>query len=67
MEVCKKEVELPSKTLLIHGFDDEIIPLKDVLEWLKNYELPLVTIPNSGHFFHGKLIIIKKLIEEFLR
>ncbi|ADU91621.1 alpha/beta hydrolase [Taylorella equigenitalis] len=64
---AKKEVELPSKTLLIHGSDDEIIPLKDVLEWLKNYELPLVTIPNSGHFFHGKLIIIKKLIEEFLR
>ncbi|WP_044971116.1 alpha/beta hydrolase [Taylorella asinigenitalis] len=63
---AKREIDLPKKTLLVHGYDDEIIPFDEAVDWLKNYELPLVTIPDCGHFFHGKLIIVKNLIDDFL-
>lgn len=62
-----REVTLPSNTLLVHGEKDDVIPLADAYTWLKDRQLPITVIPDSGHFFHGKLVILKEIIQKELR
>ena len=49
-------------TLVIHGELDETIPLRDVLDWARPQELPIVVIPGADHFFHRRLGVLKRLI-----
>lgn len=53
---------VPSNTLLIHGEQDETIPLSDVFDWARPQDLPVVVIPGADHFFHRKLHHIKQLV-----
>lgn len=62
-----REVNLPDDTLLVHGEKDDVIPLADAYEWLKDRQLPITVIPDSGHFFHGKLVILKNIVQRQLR
>lgn len=62
-----RDIQLPDNTLLIHGEKDELIPIQDVYHWLQHRQLPLTVIPDSGHFFHGKLVILKNLLQKALR
>ncbi|NOL48680.1 alpha/beta hydrolase [Pelistega europaea] len=62
-----REVTLPSDTLLVHGEKDDVIPLADAYTWLKDRQLPITVIPDSGHFFHGKLVMLKAIIQKQLR
>ncbi len=55
---------VPNNSIVIHGDEDEVIPLADTMSWAKKYDLPLTVIPNCGHFFHGKLIELKELIKK---
>ncbi|MCT6881187.1 MAG: alpha/beta hydrolase [Snodgrassella alvi] len=50
-------------TLLIHGEKDEVVPLQNSMNWAEAQNLPVVVIPGSGHFFHGKLIVLRQWIE----
>ena len=54
------------KTLFIHGADDEVIELAKPLQWCGEQSLPLVVIPQSSHFFHGKLIELRDAINRFV-
>ena len=54
--------EVPANTLLIHGEQDETIPLADVLDWARPQDLPVVVIPGADHFFHRKLHHIKQWV-----
>lgn len=54
--------DVPADTLLIHGEQDDTIPLTDVLDWARPQDLPVVVIPGADHFFHRKLHHIKKLV-----
>lgn len=54
--------EVPQNTILIHGEDDDTIPLADVLEWARPQDIPVIVIPGAGHFFHKKLHHIKNLV-----
>jgi alpha/beta superfamily hydrolase len=54
----------PANTILIHGEQDETIPLSAVLDWARPQELPVVVIPGSDHFFHRKLQHIKNVVVE---
>ncbi|SDV48358.1 alpha/beta hydrolase [Chitinasiproducens palmae] len=56
--------DVPADTLVIHGEQDETIPLTDVFDWARPQELPVVVIPGGEHFFHGKLHILKQVIVE---
>ena len=49
-------------TLLIHGEEDEVIPLSDALDWARPQHLPVVVLPEAGHFFHGRLNQIKQIV-----
>jgi hypothetical protein len=49
-------------TLVIHGEQDETIPLADVFAWAAGCEIPVVVIPATDHFFHRRLPILKQLV-----
>jgi hypothetical protein len=53
---------VPHNTLLIHGDEDEVIPLTDVLHWARPQHLPIVVLPGAEHFFHGRLGQIKAIV-----
>jgi alpha/beta superfamily hydrolase len=50
---------IPADTILIHGENDDTIPLIDVLDWLRPQDIPVIVIPGADHFFHRKLQHIK--------
>lgn len=49
-------------TLVIHGEDDETVELKHVMTWAKEQIMPVTVVPQTGHFFHGQLSLLKGLI-----
>jgi len=49
-------------TFVIHGAQDETVPLPNVLRWAEPLELPVTVIPGADHFFHRKLHIIRNVI-----
>ncbi|MDO5103640.1 MAG: alpha/beta hydrolase [Lautropia sp.] len=53
---------VPANTLVVHGEEDDVVPLADVMAWARPQSLPLVVVPGAGHFFHGGLTQLKTLI-----
>lgn len=53
---------VPHDTIVIHGSEDETVPLANVLAWAKPLELPVVVVPGADHFFHRRLHVIRELI-----
>jgi len=53
---------IPADTILIHGENDDTIPLGDVLDWLRPQDIPVIVIPGADHFFHRKLGHIKSWV-----
>lgn len=54
-------------TLVIQGNRDEIVPLNTTIDWATPQSLPIVVIPGAEHFFHGKLTVLKQVIQNFHR
>ena len=42
-------------TVVVHGEEDDVVPLADVLNWARPQQLPVIVFPGCGHFFHGRL------------
>lgn len=57
---------VPATTLLIHGAEDEVIPLANVQTWAAGIDVPVKVVPETGHFFHGKLSLLRKLVREHM-
>ncbi len=55
---------VPEDTIVIHGEQDETIPLTAVFDWARPQELPVTVIPGADHFFHRKLHLLKRIIVE---
>jgi alpha/beta superfamily hydrolase len=53
---------VPPGTLVIHGEQDEIVPLQATLDWARPQSLPVVVVPGVGHFFHGQLPLLKSIV-----
>jgi len=58
--------DAPAGTLVIHGENDETVPLATVLDWARPQDLPVVLIPGADHFFHRKLQPIRTLVHAAL-
>lgn len=59
--------EVRGDTLVIHGEQDETIPLATVLDWARPQALPVLVIPGADHFFHRKLGHLKARISAHIR
>ncbi len=53
---------VPEGSLVIHGENDDTVPLAAVLDWARPQELPVVVVPGAEHFFHRKLHILKRIV-----
>lgn len=59
-------VAFAPQALLIHGENDETIPLAAVFDWARPQELPVVVLPGADHFFHRRLSPLKQLVTRYL-
>jgi uncharacterized protein len=54
---------VPADSIVIHGEQDETVPLAAVMDWARPQQLPVVVIPGADHFFHLKLNLIKNIVK----
>ena len=58
---------LHDRTLVLHGEQDDTVPLADVMNWARPQDLPITVIPGVGHFFHGQLPLLRSIVIRHLR
>jgi alpha/beta superfamily hydrolase len=56
-----------SDSIVIHGSEDETVPLANVLAWAKPLDLPVVVVPGADHFFHRRLHMIREIVSRAWR
>ena len=66
-QVAPVPPEAHLRTLVLHGEQDDTVPLADVLDWARPQTLPVTVIPGGGHFFHGQLSLLKNLVVRHLQ
>jgi alpha/beta superfamily hydrolase len=66
-QVPELPAECVDRTLLIHGEVDDTVPLSAAMDWARPQLLPVTVVPGVGHFFHGQLPLLKKLVVRHLR
>jgi uncharacterized protein len=59
----------PSSWLIIQGDEDEVVPADLVYAFAKNHipEIPVIQFPDTGHFFHGKLLVLKDALMQHVQ
>jgi alpha/beta superfamily hydrolase len=55
----------PLDTLVVHGNEDDVVPLADVFAWAKPQQQPLIVLPGAGHFFHGYLPKLQQVVTRY--
>ncbi|HOL64358.1 MAG TPA: alpha/beta hydrolase [Accumulibacter sp.] len=58
---------VPRDTIVIHGSEDQTVPLANVIEWAKPLELPVIVVPGADHFFHRRLHTIREIVSHAWR
>lgn len=58
-----RDITVPSDTLLVHGELDDVVLLAEAMDFAREWSLPMVVVPDAGHFFHGKLPALKQLLQ----
>ena len=59
--------QVQEDTLVVHGEEDDVVLLADVMDWARPQKLPVVVFPGAGHFFHGALIELQKVVMRHCR
>ena len=59
--------DVPADTVVVHGEDDELVPLAAAFAWARPQSLPVIVFPGVGHFFHGQIALLKKILVRELR
>ncbi|CAN5499679.1 alpha/beta hydrolase [soil metagenome] len=54
--------DVPADTVVVHGEIDDVVPLQAAFDWARPQSLPVIVVPGVGHFFHGKLPLLKDLV-----
>ena len=58
---------LHDKTLVVHGEQDDITLLSDMVAWAKPQKHPITILPGANHFFTGYLKQLRQVITRFLK
>lgn len=58
--------EVAKDTIVIHGDEDDVVPLADVFAWARPQGLPVTVFPGAGHFFHGRLMELKAAVKRVI-
>jgi uncharacterized protein len=58
--------ELHEKLLVVHGEQDDTVPLQSVMDWARPQVIPVTVVPGGGHFFHGQLPLLRGLVARHL-
>ena len=58
---------VPPDTLVVHGEQDDVVPLTAVLDWARPQGLPVVVVPGGEHFFHGRLNLLADIVVRYFR
>ncbi len=66
-EVAAVPPDAHLRTLVLHGEQDDTVPLTAVLDWARPQVLPVTVLPGGGHFFHGQLPLLKNLVVRHLQ
>jgi len=66
-DVAPLPAEAHEATLVLHGEQDDTVPLHSVMDWARPQSLPVTVIPGVEHFFHGQLPLLKSLVMRHLR
>lgn len=66
-EVAPVPQALHERCLVVHGEQDETVPLASVMDWARPQSLPITVIPGVEHFFHGQLPLLKSLVIRHLK
>ena len=66
-EVAPVAPDLHERCLVLHGEQDDTVPLSSVMDWARPQSLPITVIPGCEHFFHGQLPLLKSLVVRHLR
>lgn len=53
---------VPADSIVIHGAQDDTVPIANVLAWAEPQNLPVTVIPGADHFFHRRLHLIRDII-----
>lgn len=60
---------VPEGSLVVQGEADDVVPMTDVLRWAganPSGATPVTVVPGAGHFFHGQLPVLKRLMTQWL-
>lgn len=59
------DIQLPiDKTFEIYGSSDEVISPENMQAFADNLGIAVSVVDGAGHFFHGRLTMLKKLLEQ---
>lgn len=58
-----RDLVVPDDTFLVHGEHDEVVPLEEAMQFARAWQVPMVVVPEGSHFFHGKLVMLKQLLQ----
>ena len=62
-----RALAIPAHTYLLHGEVDEVVPLSEAMDFARAQDLSLTVLPDSSHFFHGKLVQLRELVSQQLQ
>ena len=54
--------------LIVHGDQDEVVSVEETIDWVNDLEPgpELQVFPETGHFFHGKLVELRETVAAFV-
>ena len=54
--------------LIAQGDQDELVDIDETIDWVNTLDPgpELQVFPDTGHFFHGKLVVLRNAVEKFI-
>lgn len=57
---------IDNRARVIHGEKDDVVSLESVFRFCEAHDQPVYVLPGAGHFFHGALPSLRRLLDHAL-